>query len=531
MMLLPLLILLAVLLFLFLPRNVTVPEVTGSKSTFDAEQKLVEADLKLAPAPKEKVSTEAPPGTVIGQTPEAGEKAKKDSEVALLIAIGNGKVQVPSVVGQTQAEAEKTLREKKLTIGQLQPQPPDPKAKISSQIPAADEVVTEGKPIDLFMATIKDKKKKGGDNDKEGGGGGGGGGKAAAVTLAPLAGMPVAEAAQTAADAGLVPEKVTEFSGKKKGESDPHRAGARHQAGRRREGQAHRLRRLPKLVYDDGKNVKLVNGANGKPLPAVAKGSQEETDPTWSADGDRIAFLSNRRLFLRDLTKPDEPPVGLTDAGEKFGDPAWAPTVDANVIAMFKDKSAKGDRSDQDLCFLQVTKEQQAPQCKSEPDFNLVKTIRWAPDGKSIYALGTTPTKFGMVQWKSKKPFSPDPKDWSKGKFRTDTTQTGKGVIDFAISPNGKQMVAVANFDADAFQLYLGKPNDFLLTDAKPLGVQACKASWRSDNLEVVVVQADETCSNQANGQIVRVPIKNPSAQQRLVFSGDSPDFQPLTLE
>ena len=167
-MVLPLLILLAVLLFLFLPRNVTVPEVTGSKSTFDAEQKLVEADLKLAPAPKEKVSTEAPPGTVIGQTPEAGEKAKKDSEVALLIAIGNGKVQVPSVVGQTQAEAEKTLREKKLTIGQLQPQPPDPKAKISSQIPAADEVVTEGKPIDLFMATIKDKKKKkGGDDEKE----------------------------------------------------------------------------------------------------------------------------------------------------------------------------------------------------------------------------------------------------------------------------------------------------------------------------------------------------------------------------
>ena len=50
----------------------------------------------------------------------------------------------------------------------------------------------------------------------------------------------------------------------------------------------------------------LVNGANGKPLPAVAKGSTEETDPTWSADGTQIAFLSNRRLFLKDLTKPDE---------------------------------------------------------------------------------------------------------------------------------------------------------------------------------------------------------------------------------
>ena len=534
--LIPLLILLALLLFLFLPRNVTVPEVTGKKSTFEAEKLLVKADLKLAPAPKEKVTTEAPPGTVIGQTPAAGEKAKKDSEVALEIAIGNGKVQVPNVVGQTQVEAEKTLREKGLTIGQLQPQPPDPKAKTSSQIPAADEVVTEGKPIDLFMANIKDKKKKKDGGDKEGGGGGGG--KAEAVTLAALAGMPVAEAAQAAADAGLVPVKVTEFSGKKKGELIRTEPGPGTKLAAGAKVKLVVSGGFPKLVYDDGKNVKLVNGANGKPLPAVAKGSQEETDPTFSADGEKIAFLSNRRLFLRDLSKPDEPPVGLTDPGEKFGDPAWAPTVDANVIAMFKDKSAKGDRSDQDLCFLQVAKEQQAPQCISEPNFNVVKTIRWAPDGKSIFALGTTlgaapgtPTKFGMVQWKSKKPFSFEAKDWAKGKFRTDTTNPEKGVIDFAISPDGKQMVAVANFDAEAFQLYLGKPKDFLLTDAKPLGVQACKAGWRSDNLEVVVVQADAECSNQGNGQIVRVPLKNPAAQQRLVFSGDSPDFQPLTLE
>ena len=532
MMLLPLLILLAVLLFLFLPKNVTVPEVTGSKSAFDAEQKLVKADLKLAPAPKEKVSTEAPPGTVIGQTPEAGEKAEKESEVALLIAVGNGKVQVPSVVGQTQAEAEKTLREKKLTIGQLQPQPPDPKAKISSQIPAADEVVTEGKPIDLFMATIKDKKKRRAASDKkDGGGGGGGGGAAAAVALPALAGMPVAEAAQTAADAGLVPEKVTEFSGKKKGDLIRTEPGPGTKLAAGAKVKLVVSGGFPKLVYDDGKNVKLVNGANGKPLPAVAKGSQEETDPTFSADGEKIAFLSNRRLFLRDLSKPDESPVALTDPGEKFSDPAWAPTVDNNVVAMFKDKSAKGDRTDQDLCFLQVTKEQQAPQCKSEPDFNLVKTIRWAPDGKSIFALGTTPTKFGMVRWTTKKPFSFDPKDWSKGTFKTDTSNPRKGVIDMAISPDGKQMVAVANFDSDTFQLYLGKPKDFLLTDAKPLAVQACKAGWRSDGLELVVVQADAECSAQANGQIVRVPIKNPSAQQRLVLSGDSPDFQPLTLE
>ena len=136
-----------------------------------------------------------------------------------------------------------------------------------------------------------------------------------------------------------------------------------------------------------------------------------------------------------------------------------------------------------------------------------------------------------MVRYKSKKPFSSDAKDWGKGKFVTDTTQPRKGVIDFAISPDGKQMVAVANFDADAFQLYLGKPKDVLLTDAKPLGVQACKVAWRSDNLGGRGRAGRRGVRNQGNGQIVRVPLKNPAAQQRLVFSGDSPDFQPLTLE
>ena len=53
-------------------------------------------------------------------------------------------------------------------------------------------------------------------------------------------------------------------------------------------------------------------------------------------------------------------------------------------------------------------------------------------------------------------------------------------------------MAAVANFETDAFQLYLGKPKDFLLTEAKPQGVRACKVAWRSDGLELVVVQADE---------------------------------------
>jgi beta-lactam-binding protein with PASTA domain/Tol biopolymer transport system component len=526
-MVVPLLILLALLLFLFLPKNVVVPDVTGSKSTFDAQQKLTKANLKLAADTKQKISTEAPPGTVIGQTPAAGKKAKKDSEVSVLVALGNGKVEVPSVVGKTQGDAEKLLNKAKLTIGQVTPQPPDPKAKISSQIPAAKEVVQQGKPIDIFTEKVGAKKKGGKDAKKNGGGGGGG--KAAAVALPALGGS-VAAAAKQAADAGLVPETVLQFSDKKKGEliGTIPPGGTKLPAGSK-------VKLLvsagfPQLAFDDGKDVLLADGATGKRLPAVAKGPQEETDPTFSFDGTKIAFVGGRRVFLADRAKPDDPPVALTDAGEAYSDLAWAPTADSNVIAMLRDKSPGKDHKDQDLCLLQVSKTPQAPQCISEPKVNLEKTVRWSPDGKSIFAFGVKSLgSFGMVRYTSKKPFSPDAKDWGKGKFVTDLSQPDKGVLDMAISPDGKQAAYVANFDSDAFQLYLGKPTDFLLTKAKPQGVRACKVAWRSDGVELVVIQADAPCQED-NGQLARMPAGQPTKQQQLGFSGDNPVFQPLTL-
>jgi Tol biopolymer transport system component len=288
---------------------------------------------------------------------------------------------------------------------------------------------------------------------------------------------------------------------------------------------------FPELAFDDGKDVLLANGANGKPLPAVAKGPQEETDPTFSFDGTKIAYVGDRRAFLADLAKPDEPPVALTDPGETFSDLAWAPTVKRNVLAMLRDKSPGKDHKDQDLCLLRVSKAPHSPQCVPDPGINLEKTVRWAPDGKSIFAFGVkTAGTFGMVRYTSKKAFSPAAKDWGKGKFVTDISQSNKGVLDMAISPDGKRAVYVANFDSDAFQLYFAKAKDFLLTDAKPQGVRACKVAPRSDGKEIVVVQADQFCA-EPNGQLARMPVKKPSAQQLLGFSGDNPAFQPLTLE
>ncbi len=118
-----------------------------------------------------------------------------------------------------------------------------------------------------------------------------------------------------------------------------------------------------------------------------------------------------------------------------------------------------------------------------------------------------------MVRWTTEEPFSTNPADYSAGKIMTDTSRSGEGVLDAAISPNGKQM-AVVNLGSNGLpELLLAKPDDFLLADAKPLGVRACKVIWRPDGKELVVVRADD-CFGSATGELIRVPLDNPKDQQ-----------------
>jgi dipeptidyl aminopeptidase/acylaminoacyl peptidase len=134
------------------------------------------------------------------------------------------------------------------------------------------------------------------------------------------------------------------------------------------------------------------------------------------------------------------------------------------------------------------------------------------------------------VQWKTKKPFSSDPDDYSKGEIRTDTSKPGQGVLDAAISPDGKTM-AVVNVGANGRpELLLVKRGDFLLSDPEELKVRACKVIWRPDGQEVVVVQSDN-CIDAATGDLLRVPIDDPSKQVQLKLGGDNPVFQPLSVE
>ncbi len=536
--LLALLLLLLLLLYMLLPSNVTVPKVVGQKSAFTAEKQLTAVKLKLDPNQKQKVDAHAP-GTVIDQTPKPGASVAKGTPVTILVAVGSGKVEVPSIVGKTASEADQILRAKQLTLGQASPQPVDPKGKISSQIPAANSIVNRGSPVNFFYPdpSSADAKKKAADkkNGKGGGpggaaaGGGPGGGAGAADIIVPaINGADLKAYAKKAGDLGIVPEEARQFN-----DAPPGTLFATDPAGGTKVAKGAKVKLLvsngqPQILFTNGKNILRIDGATGKKTN-VANGPQDEEDPTWSADGSHVAYTADKRVTLRDITKKDAPAVPLTRAGEDYENVSWAPTADINVLAM---NIVKSD-GDNDLCLGQITKDGVNPQCISEPSFTVIRAIHWAPDGKAIYAVGVkNPTGsgiFGIVRWKlepGKKAFSPDPNDWTKGHFVSDIGTPGKGVLDAAFSPDGSKVAVVSNQGGSTFRLWFAKPNDLLLSSATATPVRACKVAWRSDSKEVVVVQSDAGCTEDV-GSLVRLAVNDVRDQKELNAAGDDPSFQP----
>jgi beta-lactam-binding protein with PASTA domain len=536
---LPLLLLLAIaaiIIYLLLPRNVTVPKVVGAKTSFDAEKTLTAAGLTLSPDVKQQVSTEQPPGTVLAQTPPAGETAKKGSAVALLVAVGSGTAQVPSIVKLNSAQADQALRAKGLTLGSGSPQPVDPAAKIASQIPAAGQVVKQGTPVNFFFAkpaapdkaAVKGKDKAAQQQAKKSAAQAAKGGAVPAIA----AGTAAAAVAGQVSKNGIVPVTINAFDAAKKGtvfKTDPA-AGTKLKAGQKLT--LYVSAGFPQLVFDDGHNVINVDGATGKRINQPAHGPQDEIDPTWSPDATQVMYSAGGQLFLKDMTKKNATATPVTSQSDFITNPSWAPTGNANVIAMI---GWNKDHSRTALCLSTLTKSGLSPVCKQVPDLNVGHSIHWSNDGKTLLAFGQTPTtgvKQGIVEWKTKKPFSPNINDWSAGKLVTPSDTPGHAVIDAALSPDGKTLALASNINSDFFRLYLTSPGDFKLANAKPTPVRACKVAWRSDSKEIVVIDSGHGCNSdplQATGALFGVFLPNFDSKA-LNASGDNPAFQPLTL-
>ena len=512
----PLLALLGLLLFLLLPKNVEVPDVVGSKTVFAAEKKLIAAGLELKET-KERATSKAPVGSVLAQSPEAGESVEKGASVSLEVAVGSGETTVPKLAGMTLAQADKALRAKGLQKGTLSVQPPDPKLKIASTIPATGEKVKEGTPIDIFFTEPK----KGG-GTAGGGVAGGGGTGAADIAVPALEPADQQGYAAVLAKAGLVPgEPERRVNVAPRGTVFATVPPVGEKVAKGATVTMLVSAGFPAMAFDDDKNVLLAAGATGKRIPpAVAKTSAVEKDPTWSGDGSSIVYTADDKLYSADMSQRGRAPALLRPASEKYGDPSFAPIATRAVLAV-----ARIDGEDRDLCVGRVTIDGYTPQCITDDRFS-VGFAHWSPDGRTILVAAQSDKGFGIVRYTSERPFAALKTDWGKGEFVTPRSPD-KGVLDAAISPDGKRLAAIANLDSPVPQLYLTTPDDIELKKTKPLQIGACKVTWL-DSVNLALVKLGDTC-NQAVGEIVRITVDDPTTTVSLAAAGDNPSFKPLS--
>ena len=86
--------------------QVTVPDVTGqdADTAFDAL-----ANAGLTPREQSEASNDVDEGKVTRTDPAAGQRVARGAQVRLFVSSGRGDVEVPQMVGNTEAEARSAL--------------------------------------------------------------------------------------------------------------------------------------------------------------------------------------------------------------------------------------------------------------------------------------------------------------------------------------------------------------------------------------------------------------------------------------
>jgi beta-lactam-binding protein with PASTA domain len=541
----------AVVIVMLLPKQTVVPNLKGQPSAFAAQKLLNKLGLKVGKTTT-KLDPKGKAGSVIDQSPAAGAKAKKGTVVDLVVITGTGKVTVPPLVGLTLGLAQQKLIDAGLALGAVQPQPPNPTGKISSQLPLAGTSVAGGFSVNVFQtapaAAGSSKKAKAAVAAAATALGAGAAGASAAASgksssssLAPVqaqAGLgPVAipkvptdptQAAQALANAGFVPQPVKQLSTAPVGQV----AGTIPAAGAKVPKGAHVALIIsngsPQLAFDNGTQVNVIDPTTGKVSAQLPPGVGQQVEPAWSLNGQHLAYEQNGQLIMVEPGVKGSVPATITHPPQGTSDrnPAFAPTEKAIVVAYIQ---GAGNAPHQ-LCFVSVTKFAQTNTCTNAPGFALGGQVSWSPDGMTILVLGTRNGghNFGLLAFSSSVAFSGQAANWGQPTLETDASTAGQGIFAGAFSPDGKKMALVAGSGNAGFNLFIVKPNDFNPTTQDELPVTACQISWRSDSQELAVMQPNGQCTPQATGKIVGVDLSNPKNLTTLAALGAHPAWQPV---
>jgi eukaryotic-like serine/threonine-protein kinase len=135
------------------PEEVEVPDVVG-KDRDAATESLNGAGLR--PTFTERESSDEDPGTVLEQTPKAGSKAAKDSEVKLVVAKAPPDVQVPEVLNQQRQDARDALHAAGFKVNERKRPVTDPAQDgvVIEQSPEAGGTAPKGSKVTIVVGEL-----------------------------------------------------------------------------------------------------------------------------------------------------------------------------------------------------------------------------------------------------------------------------------------------------------------------------------------------------------------------------------------
>jgi hypothetical protein len=247
--------------------------------------------------------------------------------------------------------------------------------------------------------------------------------------------------------------------------------------------------------------------------------------PAWDLTGGYLAFVRGPTIQVR--TPGRLLSVGPAVAGLSYDDPAFAPTHRGEVIA-----SVSHTATTDSVCFSAIVSERISPaSCLPVPGWRLGQ-ITWGRSGFSLLVSATASddsTTFGLLQLFSAARFAALASAWETPGTLVTPNTPGRGVLQAAISPDGKQLAAVDNLGDGKFHVVLTSVRDLQLKAAVTLPTLGCDVAWRSDAGELAVVQGDPECASLI-GPIVGFPPADPQTPTTLVLKGQDPAWQPVAV-